>query len=603
MSIMDDFLAQLEVGSESDNQQNGDLDPSFAFFDHDLLETLFYNEMMADSSFPSAAEGCSKSDHSLSSAEGFMGDININQEYLTEKPQSASVYSAMPVQHDSISGTNGHEGISQTSAMAVSGQMMQLPVPQFSADLSTQTQHTQISPFMLPGGSVSNNAHMASSGTGIAQHVYFNSSAPAPVDTVRAGTTMDEMQIASLQAEYRAGMAAAAVLSQRQQQATAAARGITEQQYIVAGPGSQVHRPTLLATGASNPTIISNAHPPVQQTSTAFTSQSRSTFQQTAPFVSNQQGVAHSLPTTQQNSNARSTPQVWTGALATSAQPVNSAANLNDRKAAEARQLVSQFASLAEKLGISLPQNVLSSLTTAAVLHGEKQQTCHQSPSSSVALHAGITAGTSQQGLSTSSQHTFPARTQRPINAPDPAYLSSNAVQNIPIKSTARKIEDTAAAAVQAVVEGRRSFVTDNKSSPGAADEKTKKIVDIEPPTSQNAEDKTGQSLEAGETTSNTGTAQRKRKRPRNDECEIKLSALKDENRILKRNLDTLLKKTQTIDLERAQAERAMRDMVQQGNPDEEKLQQLVKRFTEMYSDYGRSRQQELRFHLAQLRK
>jgi len=99
---------------------------------------------------------------------------------------------------------------------------------------------------------------------------------------------------------------------------------------------------------------------------------------------------------------------------------------------------------------------------------------------------------------------------------------------------------------------------------------------------------------------------QKKRKRPRIEECETKLATLKDENRILKRHLDAVLKKTESADLERAQAEQDMREMLQKqggGVVDEEKLQKLVTRFTEMYSDYGKSRQQELRFHLEQLRK
>jgi predicted RNase H-like nuclease (RuvC/YqgF family) len=92
----------------------------------------------------------------------------------------------------------------------------------------------------------------------------------------------------------------------------------------------------------------------------------------------------------------------------------------------------------------------------------------------------------------------------------------------------------------------------------------------------------------------------KRRKKPRLVECEHKLSELQAENAMLKRHLANLSAQSHQLDQERHAQESRMRQMVDEGSS-EEALDEAVRTFQDMYSDYGRRRHKELVFHLDQL--
>lgn len=92
----------------------------------------------------------------------------------------------------------------------------------------------------------------------------------------------------------------------------------------------------------------------------------------------------------------------------------------------------------------------------------------------------------------------------------------------------------------------------------------------------------------------------KRRKKPRLADCESKLVELQSENEVLKRHLANVSRETQAHEHERIESERKMEAMLQNGASDAD-LDAIVEFYKEMYSDYGRRRQQELVFHLDQL--
>lgn len=195
-----------------------------------------------------------------------------------------------------------------------------------------------------------------------------------------------------------------------------------------------------------------------------------------------------------------------------------------------AQQLVSQFATLASQLGISLPPNVLSSLTVAA------------------AANEAQTGGAASASLPPVA----------PISG-EPARSASTDPSKV------QELEITAEAAIAAVNESRKR----KDEAPAAS---TRPLYS------------------------------KRRKKPRLSDCEAKLAALKSENEMLKRHLANVTNKAQVFDQERQQATEDMKRMIEEGAPPE-KLNPVLHKFSEMYSDYGRHRHQELTFHLDQLEK
>ena len=200
------------------------------------------------------------------------------------------------------------------------------------------------------------------------------------------------------------------------------------------------------------------------------------------------------------------------------------------------KKLVTQFTTLAGRLGIALPPHVLEKWSANATAQ--------------------------QQGL-------LP-----PIS--NPAQLSSNNVHVLP--------NITATAHLQLEEE----LHSDATEAIAAATQHSNK-----------------RPAEPSEDASNTNASTKytkRRKKPRLSDCERKLAELQAENALLKRHLDNISNAKRVTDSERVAAEQRMRQMLQANAPDEE-LDPVIQSFTELYSDYGRKRHQELNFHLEQLQR
>lgn len=196
------------------------------------------------------------------------------------------------------------------------------------------------------------------------------------------------------------------------------------------------------------------------------------------------------------------------------------------------KKLVAQFATLASRLGITLPPQVLEKLTNKAT----------------ETANSGTTAGVPSVPVAVG--HAPAVATVVP---------SSGASGAAPIL---QQLQSTAAEAIAAV----------GKRSAAAA------AVDTDKPYSK------------------------RRKKPRLSDCERKLAELQAENALLKSHLDNISNKNFKLDQERVKAETQMRAMLQEDAPDAQ-LDPVVQNFTEMYSDYGRKRHEELNFHLEQLQR
>jgi uncharacterized protein (DUF342 family) len=208
-------------------------------------------------------------------------------------------------------------------------------------------------------------------------------------------------------------------------------------------------------------------------------------------------------------------------------------------------KLVSQFATLAARLGITLPPELVQKLTSKTAAQPIVAEN-----------NAQLEAEGTWKNLSTESSTTnVPAGVVPPSTASLHGVASSDAASCDEPKI--QQIQSSAAEAIAAV------------SSKRVAEEKP---------------------------------YSKRRKKPRLPDCERKLAELKAENEMLKRHLDNISNKTVSLDKERINAEHKMRTMLQQEAPDSE-LEPIVKNFTEMYSDYGRKRHDELNFHLQQLQR
>ncbi len=98
-------------------------------------------------------------------------------------------------------------------------------------------------------------------------------------------------------------------------------------------------------------------------------------------------------------------------------------------------------------------------------------------------------------------------------------------------------------------------------------------------------------------------------KKPAVNEYETKLAALKTENEMLKRHLDSVQRKTSRVKDEKVASMEKMERIVKkfksadENDPElkPEVLDAFIKKYTDMYSDYGEQRGAELTFHLRQL--
>lgn len=203
-------------------------------------------------------------------------------------------------------------------------------------------------------------------------------------------------------------------------------------------------------------------------------------------------------------------------------------------------KLVNQFATLASRLGITLPSAVLQSLSQVA---------------------------NSQQ-----------AQLQR--------YVASNTVPPpVPPFQVPPVVQQLAATAEAAIASVSRPKRTRSESPPLAV--------------AATSSSSAAAAVAAAAATVEANNKKR-RKKPRLVECEHKLSELQAENAMLKRHLANLSAQSHQLDQERHAQESRMRQMLDEGSS-EEALDEAVRTFQDMYSDYGRRRHKELVFHLDQL--
>jgi len=208
-----------------------------------------------------------------------------------------------------------------------------------------------------------------------------------------------------------------------------------------------------------------------------------------------------------------------------------------------AKQLVDQFATLASRLGIELPNQVLQQLTTAAATNGIS------------------VSNLSNNGLPGSDQI---------VGAPKITTLPQNGRPTMPRSDAIDSIRLTAEQAIATVTK---------KRSPERQDSPTNS---------------------SGNANGNKPLYSKRRKKPRLSDCESKLAQLKAENEVLKRHLQNVSNKAHQIEQGKEESAKLIKQLHDR-NADTDEMENVVKDMTDTYSDYGVNRQQELSFHLEQL--
>jgi hypothetical protein len=242
-----------------------------------------------------------------------------------------------------------------------------------------------------------------------------------------------------------------------------------------------------------------------------------------------------------------------------------------------AKQLVDQFATLASRLGIELPTNVLQSLTAAAAKNDPQPQQALPSnkPSSSTShLSTPPLTFSSSHDLSPFKPNRLPDSSISPV-----ATLTDDAEDSGP--STLQELRRTAEEAIASVTNNKRAAIDmDGGESSGGGSN------------SGNAKDGSKHASQQS----------KRKKKPRLADCESRLAELRAENELLKRHLENVSNKAHRFDQEKEAAGKQIHSLLEENaGPDE--MNRAVGEFTEMYSDYGRNRQQELSFHLEQLQR
>lgn len=239
------------------------------------------------------------------------------------------------------------------------------------------------------------------------------------------------------------------------------------------------------------------------------------------------------------------------------------------------QKLISQFATLAGRLGITLPPQVFQKLTGQAVADATPT------------TNAVTTMASVPDPIPVVSRPTATSTT--PDDATNPHFaieskITETANQQQPLVSPPQPVllQQVQKSAVEAI-----AAVTSKRSLTPAGASTT---------TATTATDQVDSPMESNKPYS------KKRKKPRLSDCELKLAELQSENVILKRHLDNICDRNARLDEDRMKAEQQMRQMLHDNAPDSI-LDPVVKNFTEMYSDYGRKRHDELNFHLQQLQR
>lgn len=211
------------------------------------------------------------------------------------------------------------------------------------------------------------------------------------------------------------------------------------------------------------------------------------------------------------------------------------------------KKLVIQFATLAGRLGITLPPQVVQKLTNKVV--------------TGIAVPATLSVAPPDAMATAITLAPVPSSTVPSPTVTTSAVASLSAVAPPVAPPVIQQLQSTAVEAI-AVVSGKRAAFAVEDGKPYS----------------------------------------KRRKKPRLSDCERKLAELQAENSLLKSHLDNIANQNHNLDQERIKAETQMRAMLQESAPDAQ-LDPVVQNFTEMYSDYGRKRHEELNFHLEQLQR
>lgn len=223
-------------------------------------------------------------------------------------------------------------------------------------------------------------------------------------------------------------------------------------------------------------------------------------------------------------------------------------------------QLVNQFQSLASRFGITLPPQVLNEITKAAATSRTRPDASSSISSTPSLLTQKLHGGTNAKSIEENKMTGAGAAIQIPITTP---LSTSNVPNNI------KQLHEAAEAAIAAVESSRKNGDV---------------IVEPIKPT----------------------TIRRKRKATM-PESEEKLQQLKAENEMLRRQWERRTHNEAKFEEERKASEKKLKEIVMVTNDKNEKpskqqeAKETLSRFSEMYSDYGRYRQEELIFHLNQL--
>ena len=238
-------------------------------------------------------------------------------------------------------------------------------------------------------------------------------------------------------------------------------------------------------------------------------------------------------------------------------------------------QLVSQFTTLASRLGIELPSNVLQSLTSTAAACGPMTNSLNPAVAKLEDDETNIPGLKSASSETSMDSHPSSSQLAMAVSSATPSSMMTSVVQ---------ELRKTAEEAIAAVSDTRKRGPDEQLSSSTTGT--------IAPPASSSPTT----------TTSAKPMYSKRRKKPRLSDCETKLAELQAENDLLKRHLENVSNKSYRFEQEKAEAGERFKNMLD-GSITQEQIEKSLHEFTDLYSDYGKRRQQELSFHLDQLKR
>jgi len=309
-----------------------------------------------------------------------------------------------------------------------------------------------------------------------------------------------------------------------------------------------------------------------------------------------------------------------------------------------ARQLVDQFATLASRLGINLPDSVLKSLTSAAtnndptLLMDPQRRPKRTAPGAAPAAlpSAATKYGGNDGSLTLAATGSDPTLQVDPRQEPN-RTAAPTAVA--PVGTTATATATGAAALLRSATSPERTGaslppVKKAKMPPTRGDGSGETAeAPTMAPTVMELRNMAEEAIAAVTQSNKHGTASKenlvkaatsaastqhhpsggdnnhkptyskRRKKPRLSDCEAKLAKLRAENEQLKRHLQKVSNKANKFDREKEDAGKQIARLLNESNAGAPEMERTVRKFSDMYSDYGVNRQQELSFHLEQLQR